>query len=232
MTKAEKLEDFKLRLENYYDDGDIVTDGIVDLERFETERIKILWILKEPYGSGAFDYSPYINDFEYQQPFPTSGRMWRNIIHITFSILNGCETWEEIDDCDKDEKVFNILRSLALINLKKTPGETKSYFREMDNHFNNVSREYILEQIELIAPDIIICGGTFHHIYKHLYDTQFTSNDYAAGYKDNKRLIVRAHHPSYVMSQENYCNSIIDCCRNYFEFAEINNVEPIPHPVL
>lgn len=207
----EEIEQFKEKIRLHYPNHkNVVTDGILEIDSYNNVSSKILWVLKEPYGNGGFDYSEYTAGFEYQQSFPTSSRMWHNIIHTSYGILNNM-FWDNMDNCWESEEVFSTLKKIALINLKKIPGGAKSNYNEISQYFKTFSKALINDQIEFINPDIIICGGTFNPLYNDINLKLVKEYSSATVYSHSNRIIIKTYHPSYIMDQEEYCDSIIKC---------------------
>lgn len=193
-------------------------DGIIKEELFHKASEKILWILKEPFGRNEakkeFDYLGYINKFSLEETkiYDTSSRMWHNITHCNYGIYSGGILWDNMDNCWQNEDVFSSLHKSALINLKKVPGTTKSDYDEIKNYYSQ-GKEIILKQIDAINPTIIICGGTLKFIYNDLTGierTSFNSEIQWDTYLWNDRIIIDAYHPSAIISQEKYCNKVIN----------------------
>src|SRR6266850_2209730 len=213
------FETFDKKLTEHYQQFDkhdsLVRDGIIDVDRFARAKYKILWILKEPYGDGRFSYPAYIHDFRFGQGYPTSGSMWHKITYTNYGILNKFMQWSEIPALKVDENVFNTLKACAIINLKKLPGGIISYYGEIKEAYEK-SKGIINEQINLISPDIIICGGTFGFISSDLGIKNPFGSEADFGFLMRNKLIVNAYHPSYYFKrQEKYCNEIIALCREF-----------------
>ncbi|MFN4971404.1 MAG: hypothetical protein ACK5GX_00070 [Bacteroidota bacterium] len=227
-----KYINFNNELKEYYnqktlptDVGSFALDGIIDIKKYNESSIKILWILKEAWGTGwlnnqkgrPFEYPEYINtEFNFGESFPSSGAMWAKIIYINYGILNGFLKWDHMPNYWESEDVFNSLKNCALINLKKIPGSTVSNMNEIYQHYRT-DKEVILNQIDIINPDVIICGGTYKILTKEYpFDIlKNSNNEYRNGNK--KRIFIPTYHPSYYsIGQEAYCDSVVQRCKTYF----------------
>ena len=216
-----QIDEFREKIKSVYNDNSVVTDGIIDLDAFNNSTSKILWILKEPYGAGAFDYSNYLKDFKFGESFPTSGNMWSKMIYTTYGILNDFELWNDIGDLKKYRDVFDARLSFALINLKKIPGFTESTDNEIISSYQEY-KDLIHEQIEFINPDIIICGSTLKFLDFDINRTNPLCAGDLKGYIFQNRLFIDAYHPSFPgIKHENYGNEIITICSKYFSLLHV-----------
>ncbi|MBK8329338.1 MAG: hypothetical protein IPL09_07685 [Bacteroidetes bacterium] len=126
---------FHERLKKYYTKKLLPTgvmsfalDGILDIDKYNFSKLRILWILKEAWGTGLYDnkadypfeYPNYIkNDFQFGKSFPSSGPMWAKIIYVNYGILNEFKLWNDMPNYWESEEVYYSLKNCALINLKK-----------------------------------------------------------------------------------------------------------------
>jgi len=134
---------------------DLVADGITDEQTYSSSPIKLLFVLQDvndPCG-GGWDLREFMR---------AGGRpqTWSNITRWTEGIrqlLNDIP-WSDLESVDELRRK-QALRSIAAINLKKTPG----------GHTTNLyglaataaeDKEFLNRQMGLHDPDIIICFGT------------------------------------------------------------------------
>ncbi|HQL71113.1 MAG TPA: hypothetical protein PLA77_09790, partial [Bacteroidales bacterium] len=101
-----------------------IKDGIVDLEKYNQAKYKILWILKE----GNVDE----NDKEIERDICDEFRnnkhkenacaipTFRKVIYASFGILYPEISWREIPSANSDG--YEIIKEIAYINLNKYPG--------------------------------------------------------------------------------------------------------------
>lgn len=212
-----RIDSFSKRLKSFYNDSRLVLDGIVNVDLYNSSKYKILWILKEPYGDGNMDYSTFIEeDFKFKAKFPSAPKMWERIIYTNYGILNDFPKWDDMDWLHESATVFNSIKCCALINLKKIPGGTISNYYEIQKCYTR-AKQIIREQISLIRPDIIICGGTFKLIREdfEIYHPLISNNDF--GHLSGDQLFINAYHPSYFLGGQDftelYCDKIINCCK-------------------
>jgi len=80
---------------------------------------------------------------------------WRTLARWRYALLNG---FAEFDRIKKNYTSSAALLSVAIMNLKKTPGGSKAQSKKI-GEFAKRNRDYVIREIELISPQVIICGG-------------------------------------------------------------------------
>jgi hypothetical protein len=135
-------------------------DGILDSEKWKNSS-KIMFLLKETYNHWI-----EIRDSGAHGPKGgTSPVFWRNMrmwTYIVDEIINGNEPnfnkAKEIKEEPND--------SIAYVNIKKLAEKTE-HKRQAPSSDDNIfyyassDKDFLLKQIALISPKIIICSGTF-----------------------------------------------------------------------
>lgn len=149
-----------------------VSDGIVDPEEWGKQSKKILFITKEAYNESepeplkkAYNESKPLYAWDnIENVFKTknmSGKIfWRHVYQWTEKILNPEADNSEILDENRRKKEFvDVIKKIAVINVKKMYGNKKSVDKDLEAYVARHSK-HIIKQIEIINPDIIICGYT------------------------------------------------------------------------
>lgn len=143
-----------------------VPDGPADWQRWPCARPRVLWVLREPNDTGSDRYN--LADFLFDPPFlaspperrrveATSSLLWRNALRRTYGLLHDA-------DYDASERLLTVepfWRDLAVINLKKAAGGGVVRGRTTIRDWALQDAPFITEQLELLRPSIILCGGTF-----------------------------------------------------------------------
>jgi hypothetical protein len=167
-------------------------DGVVDENEYINCKIKVLYILKE------------VNDWKNGdlREFTKAGarwRTWNNITRWQYAIekyynTGKVEFKDKINQNDRKE----ILKTIAVLNLKKCSGGASSNMGQIWHHANE-DKDLLKEQIELYNPNIIICCGTGDIVSKlQLIDNigEFKSTLNGTLFaKNKKQLIVQYMHP-------------------------------------
>ena len=179
-----------------------IFDGILDFNGYSNAKVKILWILKEPYDSfddegkpcgggwklsGLLDRNP--DQFIRKQP------TWNTIAYTSYSVINNVPFSDIFHDVSWED-LQNVLRSISVINISKLPGLPKSD----DNHISELfiqNKDLILKQLKGYSPDIIIGGNTIKHFKKDGYFNGFNFDESdTQHYYNEKQLFIDAYHPS------------------------------------
>lgn len=128
----------------------ICRDGIIDFETYSNSKRKILFVLKDVNDWPEGDLRVMLQNGPVYQ-------MWHTIARWSAGLLQGFPPYEQVDRFDVMKES---LRSIAAINLKKCSGKAWSD-SPVVNAFAFRDRDLLLEQIHLIAPEVIVAGGTF-----------------------------------------------------------------------
>ena len=178
-----------------------IADGIVNPDEWEKSKKKILFVLKEAYGKNwnGNTLSSWI-----RKSHPKIGP-WKRIAKVVYGIQN--TTHDSITRYKENLSAYehNIaLEQIAVLNIKKSNGDSISNDNEL-KLYADYDREEIKKEIELIDPDIVICGNTFGILYETVYKNKSLGNaasDNWYYYLDiardgHKRLFIDYYHPSF-----------------------------------
>jgi hypothetical protein len=200
----------------FFQNPNYVKDGIVDCAQYDRERLKILWVLKESNGNPS-DLREFLRN---PQSYNKWKRTWEPVFNISYKILkflpnqNEDLSYEKVLDEIKENHIRpnEIFQRIAAININKTPGGKKMSREKLINCYVKY-RDFILRQIEIIDPDIVIFGGTFWVMWNDLKD--FHSPAHESEYKrdqiklddgiikknikyhyNDKRIFIETYHPN------------------------------------
>jgi len=81
---------------------------------------------------------------------------------------------------------------MAFMNLNKMGGASGTYESYLSSYIR-VFKNFIIREIELLDPDIIVCGGT----YDRLRDNVYTTQEERRILTEHRPLTIRLTHPSY-----------------------------------
>lgn len=130
-----------------------IEDGIIDPDRWESAQIKILFLLKEAYGSIP-DLTEFIRDHSNLKK-----GTWKRCAcwaHIVLS--KEPMKFEEIVEDEQAKR--NALLSCAVVNIKKSGGNSESDMKDIFG-YAETDAALLREQIKILRPDLIISGGVF-----------------------------------------------------------------------
>ncbi len=168
-----------------------IRDGIIDRERWDKAGPRVLLLLKEAYGTleataaQSWDLRLVLreNAPAWQTWLPSA--YWCHAIHQLWS--GRLPPFPEGRD-----GVSESLRSSAIVNIKKSGGRSRSDHAEIER----IAREdgpLIRKQIDLIDPQIVVCGYTWGHV-RHLWGSPPVFYDML--YRADNRVFVDFWHPS------------------------------------
>ena len=141
--------------------GGFVRDGIINLENWKKQKVRICFVLNE--AGGYDDREKFPNGADLAADWNERGSfstfmfkiaVWTKAIQDAFVppvTYNKQEVLKMRDD---------LIRSIAVINLKKTDGQKHSNF-EIVNRFAREDAEELRRELELVNPNIILCCETF-----------------------------------------------------------------------
>lgn len=192
-----------------------ILDGVVSPSTFYNQsEPKICFLLEEGYYTPETDYEKdpdfknpwnkyiekvdghYIYDFRKNLQCETPWYMWNRVAFITATILSELGFKTDIE---------HALSKIAVINIKKSEGVHKSdLYGDIVNYISD-DKELLQKQIEMICPDIFVCGRTFDVCcYSRLLDKSNMTHicDFPSGsglYKAMKcknQIFLDTYHPS------------------------------------
>lgn len=201
-------------------------DGIIDEAMFNNANKKLLFVLRESntlVDSGLLDL--YKN-----------GPKWTMAAQLSKWAMGILDGFPEFDKVDMDyNRRSEVMQSIALLNIKKIAGGPKADFNLL-NAYSMIDKEYIRHEIDIIAPDIIICCSTFIElmwaldltesaikIAKTTMNTAMNTGDIFKekySYKDI-RIIAWPHHPSDRKSHKKNYEELRDYFKQYKEKMSI-----------
>ena len=205
-------------------------DGIINIEEYLKSPIKILWILKEVNDEDGYnqreEFDRLVNTIiETKSLSNTNRKNWwptmDPIIYVSYQILNGFKTWQEVDYIKNSPLMVSILKKIAYINLKKEPGGSVSQDARIASGYGK-SKEIIKAQIDFIKPDVIIGGNTIKYLRN---DYNLTSFEKTEGFNleyaiTENCLFIDSYHPQFLSRQHedfkgDYINEIVKIVKKW-----------------
>lgn len=218
--------EFQKKLDHkiYAIDENAFVDGIINFEKYSTNPVKILWILKEPSSSE----SGLIWRDEIKKLNNESGNLgaysktFSNIVYVTNGLLKR-KKWSDVNWIKDEPKIVDVLEEIAFINIKKSPGGSVSNYNDLAEYYEKY-KEITLEQIKAFKPNIIIGGNTIKFlindlkiIYPSLKSEKYidtTDLGIHSSIKDNL-IVFDAWHPQYPSRERKNENYFTDIVSNY-----------------
>jgi len=190
----------------------IMLDGIINEKEYSKANIKVLWILKEPFGDTPVHLREgipeRISGFKKDSPLTL-----KRIALTSFMIINKIKNIQKEPNWDEYGKSLN---QIAIINLKKFSGKSTTNMVELNKFYNNnkpIIPSVIFTQLNEINPDIIIGGNTLDILKPDM--SKHVELKYGH-FKVGKILCLNADHPGQRNNSTlSYCNKI---CERILEF--------------
>lgn len=212
-----KTEDLFSRWKEARRRYDFISDGILDYSVWIKQNPQILFLLKETKD----DY------YVINQPVPAdkvNGLFWFNISRWRYAINESFKKIGILPIFPTNATLKTEINDIAIVDIKKTNEEKTTSDKVDIIHYAENDREFLMEQIEIINPQVIICGGTFEEYKDHIYKGEITNSDMikyrcdgsidSSVWKHRNRIVFYFYHPSCRFSPEelfnNLCNLIID----------------------
>ncbi len=193
MTKTEQLNKlFDRWIEQFPKyKGKFIKDGIVDEKVYELQKIKLLFIAKEPNDSKQSEW-----DFRVWWTEEVKYSFSHRICEWSFGFQRGFPPIVEIPS--DNEKRIEIMKRIAFMNLKKTGGKANADLEGIEKVIEE-ERELLLEEIDIIKPDIIIGGLGKTDYWRRLFPTVELKD---SGFdievsRVGEYKIIDYYHPSY-----------------------------------
>ncbi len=169
-TKIENCKTLEKLFELWKEDykGKVfVTDGIVNPEKWKSQKIRPMFLLKEAYGGDA-NWN-LINNHIMHHLDSNVDNTWKKVTQWTYGIMNTDESRvQPFDEKSIPKKYGNeYLQSMSIVNVKKESGESRSIWNKLEEAVAR-DKDYIKREIELIDPTVIVCGYTMDLLEKIL----------------------------------------------------------------
>lgn len=177
-----------------------IADGVVNKDVWESGKKKrILFVLKEAYGTdwGNETLVTWLRNYH-----PVH-RMWKRVARWVYGIQNtSTDHMERYVPELSPETHGECLEQIAVLNLKKSGGESGSDYDEI-NAYAKYDCEEIKREFSLINADIVVCGATFGTLLETVFgesrrdDSTRSDNWYYYLNLDGKeRLFLDVYHPA------------------------------------
>jgi hypothetical protein len=181
-----------------------VNDGIIDIRKWNKSN-KILIVLKEAYGSGKkekeWDYSNLITT---NAEWVKNKQMYKMLCYWLYAISNTTVDYFPTElTSDMINSGYDILCSSAIINLKKSNGNSVSKNSNLIDYAKK-DKKLIIKQIEMINPNIVLCGYTADILFQYIFE----DNSYVEKYKSeyvieyNGKPYINFYHPARKAKKE------------------------------
>ncbi len=187
-----------------------ICDGIVDEKWWMQEQSvpKICFFLKEARTERKEGYN-LVKDLNEYEPW----KLWQKVAVWTQAIQLAFVGECSYDDNEIRMKAHEAVRQTAVVNVKKSnglPGSTEDDLW----HYVRADKDLLKKELEIINPDIIVCGYTFGMLCEVLegeIEIEGTIDTMYAFWQD--KLIIDYYHPAcHYPNRVNYY-ALMSICR-------------------
>lgn len=216
MTKSEQISLLMDEWENKHIKKNytrFIRDGIVCEERWDKQNSpRVCFFLKEAYTSEeGYDLTTALYN-------TTPWTMWKKVAIWTQAIHNAFDdTGYEYDEKVLRSKEKEVIDSISIVNVKKSNGEHESKYDDLKKYAEE-DKEEIRRQLEIINPEIIVCGNNSSLLKVVLGDElndKDTWDNMIAMWNDT--LVIDYYHPAvHYPNRVNYY-AIYSICRAAIE---------------
>jgi len=172
------------------------------------KKLKLIFFLKEVNGGEKWDERNYLKEYNSDRNYINShSPTITALTQLAYGLFHHADEtkWEKIESEVTDGSIIqtNVLKRIALVNVKKIAGLGTADYGKIDKFFNNkMNKNNLKEQLDLYSRNstdqvVIICGATDWY-YKQLYeglDWKQTSRGIEYCKQDNKKIVIAFCHP-------------------------------------
>lgn len=170
-----------------------IYDGIVDADIWNSQETpKICYFLKEAYSSDPDGYHMDKWLAENREPW----KMWKKVAVWTKAIHCAFIGWQPFDSGVVSREAPALIHSIAAVNIKKSNGGSVSDYEDIWKYARE-DKEEIYRELEIISPEIILCGytlGCFKSIVGDEFVDMNTVDSMFGLWKDT--LVIDYYHPA------------------------------------
>lgn len=215
------INEMELRMNKPEEKREIITDGVMNVDNYFLNDIRLAWMLKEPYdeldgtGGGWSYFEMFKGGDLYLEQFNRPHKVtWHPIIYISYGIMNNFMKWSDLDYIRENHKMCDVVKNVAFINSQKLPSKNVTR-TDINDLIESISKnsDLLKRQVNLLNPNVLIFGNTFN-LYKEILDISISDLvDYENGIKyivKDGKLYISTYHPAQTQIKRNlYVDGII-----------------------
>jgi len=172
-------------------------DGPVDSKKYSETNPKIVYLLKEVNSTPNehWDLREMLQEWlaEYEETGELY-RTWKQASYFMYGMLHQFPPFQEVISKPKTE-LADALRSIAVINVKKTSGKSTADYDQVREHALHQDALW-KKQIDIINPDFVVCGGTFDIAHEsYAYPTRETTPSGMDYFFTDRSIVLDFYHP-------------------------------------
>jgi hypothetical protein len=189
----------------------VFRDGAVEAFSYWQEPRRIVYLLKEvnvAEGEAAWDLPSFLLEAK-------RGATWNMIAYWTFGLLNALPRWADVPSANVDFR-WEWLRRIAVVNLNKAGGGASSDHRRL-REIAVRDADLLREQLSLLDPDVVVCGGTGDLAAEFLFDSaplrRLESGANLIDSRNGRAVVFAVAHPQSRCRGAELYASVIDTAR-------------------
>lgn len=185
-------------------------DGIISNEHWIKSEVKILFVLKETNKAKQNVVTAITNALSSKKSGWWRGKVLRRVGRWAYGLASYSGEVPSFDNA----KAFGTEATwgVAYMNMRKTAGGARTKKKLFDSHVRNYA-PYIRRQIELIEPDVVVLGGTFNSVKKHIFPQM--EHVCKRIHKHQDIIFINAFHPAAVVRSSDIYHQVLDSYHNY-----------------
>ena len=199
-----------------------VEDGVIDEKSYLKNDLKILFVMKEVNdpGGGNWDLRQFIREGARSQTWDNITRWVAGIRCLPNEIY-----WAELAKITIERRI-DVLRSICVINLKKSPGGHTTDNKALWG-ISSTDKEYINRQLSLYDADVTICCGSvtsniFHSLVSFTPPPEWVMTKRGIWYHQHssKKIVISYAHPEARVTDCLLYYGIIDAVKEILTNSE------------
>ncbi len=189
----------------------VFRDGIVEEGVYWRQPQRIVYLLKEvnvTEGEDPWDLPSFLLEAK-------RGPTWNMIAYWTFGLLNGLPQWVDVPQANEDFR-RQWLRRIAVVNLNKAGGSASCDHQRLRDIAAR-DADLLREQLALLDPSVVVCGGTGDLAAPFLFDgaptRRLESGTRLIDLKNGRPLVFAVAHPQARRRGSEMYASVVDAAR-------------------
>lgn len=144
-----------------------VRGGVVDEDMYKSCDVKVLMLLKEVNDPKQIENWSLVELIQKQIHNLSFYPIWERVGEWSFGLGQGFPHYQQIISGYRPSNIAEGLSNIAVTNLKKSGGTGSSKYEVIKKHALE-HKDLWTKEIEIIQPDIVVCGGTFQIVQEIL----------------------------------------------------------------
>lgn len=215
VSQMDNLEDLLAEWERNFPDGwHFNRDGIISKEDWNDCEVKVLFVLKETNKAKQNIILAINRALTTKKSGWWKGKVLRRVGRWAYGLQNYDGEIPALSDAKLNAK--KAIKNIAYINIRKTAGGARTNKTSFDAHTEEFA-PYVRRQIELIKPDIVVLGGTYKQVKKHIFPELVKVSERV--HKHEGMLFINAFHPAAVKKASMLYHQVVG---NYHVYKETN----------